>query len=325
MKFLASVPVRIFLVCWIVFSIHFATNIVREHYPAFSLIGDGDLYLDEYEGFHADIFVHTNGHAVVGNQIAGSLPAVPPLLVFDPALDALQEWTLAQQETGDGPVTEYRTALPNRQDFFAKVQAQGLSLRFGASAFITSAFCMAPLTAWFVVLFFRTLRRRGIPEPRAIGFAFLFAFGTPIFYRAAHLVHNQFLMMVVFGAFLLLWRTEEGPVPRRRVLGAGFLAGTCLALDYAGVIPLLWLYAYLGLPRWQELGGDLAAFRQSFVESLWFVAASVPPVCFLWWTQYVMYGNPFLPGQMYQQENAYTGEGVRGMTLPNVEVDDNDS
>jgi hypothetical protein len=315
-RWLASVRWRLFLVCWIVFSVHFATNVVREHYPAFSIVEDGDLYLDEYEGFHADIFVHTNGHAVVGNQVLGSLPAVPPLLLFDPALDALQEWTLAQREAGGAPVTEYRTGLPNRQDFFAKVNERGLSLRFGAATFLTSAFCMAPLTAWFVVLMFNVLRRRGIRQDHATLLAFVFAFGTPIFYRAAHLVHNQFLMMVVFGLFLLLWRSEEeDEVSNRRVAWAGFLAGSCLALDYAGIIPLLAFYGYLLFPRWAK-HGFLAAFRSSFA----YVAASVPPVLFLWWTQWIMYGNPFLPGQMHQQENAYTGEGVRGMTLPNLEV-----
>ena len=77
MRALASVRLRIFLVCWIGFGVHFATNVVREHYPAFSIVEDFDLYLDEYEGFHADIFVLPNGHAVQGNQVAGSLPAVP--------------------------------------------------------------------------------------------------------------------------------------------------------------------------------------------------------------------------------------------------------
>ena len=162
MGWLASVRWRLFLVCWIVFTVHFATNVVREHYPAFSIVEDGDLFLDEYEGFHADIFVHTNGHAVVGNQVLGSLPAVPALLLFDPALDAIQEWTLARREAGTAPVEEYRTGLPNRQDFFAKVRERGLELRFGAATFVTSAFCMAPLSAAFVVLMFGVLRRRGI-------------------------------------------------------------------------------------------------------------------------------------------------------------------
>ena len=303
--------------CWIVFTIHFATNIVREHYPAFSIVEDGDLYLNEYEGFHADIFVHTSGNAVVGNQIAGSLPAVPPLLLFDPALDALQDWTLAQRDRGGAPAGEYRTPLPNRQDFFAKVEERGLQLRFGAAAFVTSAFCMAPLTAAFVVLMYGVLLRRGIPGPRAVGFALLFAFGTPVFYRVAHLVHNQFLMMVVFGAFVLLWRPprDEAPVAPRNVAWAGFLAGTCLALDYAGVIPLLALFAYLFVPRWQEAG-----FSVSLRENWRFVAASVPPVVFLWWTQWVMYGHPFLPGQVYQQENQFTSEGMRGMSWPDPGV-----
>ena len=37
MRFLASVRVRLFLVSWAVFTLFFATNVVREHYPAFTL------------------------------------------------------------------------------------------------------------------------------------------------------------------------------------------------------------------------------------------------------------------------------------------------
>ena len=38
MKFLASRETRLFLVAWILYSVHFATNVVREHYPAFSIV-----------------------------------------------------------------------------------------------------------------------------------------------------------------------------------------------------------------------------------------------------------------------------------------------
>jgi len=317
MRWLVDVRWRLFLVCWIVFSVHFATNVVREHYPAFSLVEDGDLFLDEYAGFHADIYLGPRGHHVVGNQIAGSLPAVPPLLLFDPALDALQAYSLSRLDEGEGGDAEYATDRPNRAAFFRKVREQGLELRFGAATAITSVFCMAPLTAGAVVFFFAVLRRRGVREPRAVAIALLFAVGTPLFYRSAHLVHNMFFMMAIFGCFWLLWAKpeEEEPLPPGRIAWAGFLAGLGLALDYAGAVTLLAFYGYLLFPRWKAVG-----FKQAFVESLPFVLGSVPPVLFLWWTQWVMYGNPFLPGQTYQQENAYTAAGWRGMTLPSLEV-----
>lgn len=87
MKRLASRRWRIFLVAWIVYSVHFATNVVREHYPAFSVAEHGTFRVDDYQGFHSDIFVHRDGHAVIGNQVLVSVLAAIPLFVFDPILD----------------------------------------------------------------------------------------------------------------------------------------------------------------------------------------------------------------------------------------------
>ena len=49
MQFLRSRRWRIFLIVWMVYSLHFATNVVREHYPAFSLAEHGTLRVDEYQ------------------------------------------------------------------------------------------------------------------------------------------------------------------------------------------------------------------------------------------------------------------------------------
>jgi hypothetical protein len=134
------------------------------------------------------------------------------------------------------------------------VKEQGLDLRFGASTLVSWFFCMAPLSALFVVLFYGILRQRDVPRERAL----LLGFGTPIFYRTAHLSHNMFLMITTFGCFWLLCPrpADALPLSPKRVYWAGFLGGWCLALDYAGVIPLLCLYAYLILER--ALGGSVA-------------------------------------------------------------------
>ena len=49
---------RVFLTCWILLAAHFATNIAREHYPAFSLAERGTLQVDPYLGLHSDLFEH---------------------------------------------------------------------------------------------------------------------------------------------------------------------------------------------------------------------------------------------------------------------------
>ncbi len=329
MKFLASRKLRIFLICWIVFTIHFATNVVREHYPAFSLLEDGDLELDEYIGFHSDIFWHEksvtgpNGeeervqHAYVGNQITGSLPALLPLFVFSPVLDRLEEHSLARlAERPEPRAADFASEYPNRVRFMRLVREQGLDLRFGAATAVTSAFCMAPLCALLVIMIYGFLLGRGIDRNRATGLAFLFAFATPIFYRAAHLNHNVFLTVTVFLTWLLTASDEDdAELPPWRLLGGGFMAGLGVALDYAGVIPLLCFYACWGVRRWRAVG-----FARAFGSSLYYVLGSIPPVAFLCWTQKIMYGAWFQPGQAHMPPVNYSDQGWHGMTLPDPRI-----
>ena len=319
MRWLASVKVRLFLVCWIVYSAFFATNVVREHYPAFALIERGDWICDRYEGFHADLFRHTDGHVYTGNNVVGSLIAVPPLLAFDPVLDALEERSQAKlAESGGAVDATYDTKYPLRQALFRKVKQAGLDLRFGAATAITSTFLMAPLCAALVVLVFSTLVARGIARERATWLAFLFAFATPVFYRSAHLNHNVFLMLALFGAFLLLWPRPGQPesLSTARRAWAGFLCGMAIALDYAGVVPagVLALYFVATRARGAGLGSALR-------ECVPCVLAALPPLLFLLGTQWSMYGDPFTPGQLVMpRQNEYVDVGARGIMLPSGEV-----
>jgi len=318
MNALASIKVRIFLTCWVIFSLFFATNVVREHYPAFSLIERGDWVCDDYAGFHADIFEHTDGHWYVGNNVLGSLIAAVPLALFDPLLDRLEAYSKRQlAENPEPPDTSYDTKYPLRREMFRKVKLAGLDLRFGASTVITSVFLMAPLSGLLVVLMFHLLRQRGVEERRALWLTMLFAFATPIFFRTAHLNHNMFLMEALFGAFCLLWmRPGTGTAPSlARRLGAGFLCGTAFALDYAGIVPagVLALYFVCGRAR-------TAGWKQSLAEAVPCVLAAVPPVLFLLGTQWAMYGNAFTPGQFVMREVNYTDHGLRGIGIPTFEV-----
>jgi hypothetical protein len=297
---------------------HFATNVVREHYPAFALIERGTFWVDDYRGFHSDIFVHPNGHAVVGNQVLVSALAAVPLFVFSPVLDALQRYSLAKIAAEGVTDAEYRIDKPMRRDFFRLVKERGLDLRFGAATVVTSVFFMAPLTALFLVFFYRVLRLRGVDADHASGVSLLLGFGTPLFYRATVLGHNFFVMFAMFLAFFLLW-VRPGlafPVSTRNRFLAGFFAGVTLATDYVGVLILPLLYGYLVIPR-----AASASWKVAIRESLVMVVGSIPPILFLLYSQWSMYGNAFLPGQYWMpNQNAYVTVGARGFTLPDPDL-----
>ena len=314
---LAGRGARVFVVSWILYAVHFTTNVVREHYPAFTIAEHGTLFVDEYQGFHADIFVHSNGHSVIGNQVFVSVLAAVPLFIFDPVLDALEDYRRTTIARDGVRPEEYRIDKPLRRQFFELVKARGLDLRFGAATVVTSVFFMAPLTAAFLVLFQRVLRRRGLDADKATVLTFLLGFGTPLFFRTSTLNHNMFVMFGMFASFAILWRAPGvEPVSSRRLAVAGLLAGTTLATDYIGVIILPLLFAYVVLDRVRSTSPAVA-----LRESLPFVAGTLPPIAFLLYSQWAMYGNPFLPGQAWMpDQNIYVGEGMRGFTLPELLV-----
>ncbi len=307
---------RLFITAWLVFGLHFATNIVREHYPAFSVVEKGTFQVDEFEGFHPDIFRHTDGHAYIGNQVAPSLVAAVPLILFDPALEKLQEYREENPVPADKQ-HEFDTEYPRRAAFLAKVRAANLDLRFGGAAVVTSVFLMAPLLAWFVVYLLRMMQSAGVSDRKALVLALLAAFATPIFYRAAHLNHNVFLMIVIFLSFALLWNNGNSKVPWsvKTLAVSGFFSGVALAFDYAGVVPLVCFFAWVVLSQLRHLG-----WREGLVRSWPFVLGTFPPVAFLLFSQWKMFGDPFLPGQFWMPDVNYTDQGWRGFGWPRVDI-----
>jgi hypothetical protein len=317
-RWLASRAFRLGVIAWIIYSVHFATNVVREHYPAFALAEHGTFRVDEYQGFHSDIFVHRDGHSVIGNQVLVSALAAIPLLVFDPVLDALEAHRLRQIADQGVTSAEYRTDKPMRVEFFRLVRERGLDLRFGAATAVTVVFFMAPLTAVFLALFYKLLRWRGLTPEDSTGLTLLLAFGTPIFFRTTGLNHNMFVLYFSFASFALLWwgRGTDGAVPLGSRVLAGLAAGLVIATDYIGVIMAPVLYGYLVIPR------KVSSNWATAIREAWpFVLGSAPALAFLFYSQWAMYGNPFLPGQYWMpDQNIYTNEGMRGFTLPDVEL-----
>ena len=312
----------LFASCWLVLTVHFATNIAREHYPAMALAEHGTFAVDEYLGLHPDIFVAPNGHAYINNNPGVSMLAAVPLFLARPVLNAAAEYGRRRLAASGGQVSAaYDDPRPNRQRFYRQVRERGLDVKFGVVSAVTVVFFMAPLTALAGVVFYDLLRRLHLSQRRALLYAFLLVLGTPLFFRAGYLNHNQTLGLMVFFAFVLLWQPgqHDGRPAPVRLAAAGALGGFAVLCDYSAAVPLLFLFSYAVLrlafaPPARGRLPSLLAGSATFAASATFFLA----VLFAY--QWVAFGSPWRPAQVLMPDTTYSGQGFRGMSWPAADL-----
>ncbi|PWT88130.1 MAG: hypothetical protein C5B54_11120 [Acidobacteria bacterium] len=291
---LRSTRIRLFLTCWLVFCLHFATDFVREHYLVLAIVEDHSFHLDKYIGLHADIFnVPGRGATMAANPGASMIAAVPYFLLH-PIADQISA-KYSKQTTPNENAT-YQHPIHARAEFYKLVHERNLEIKFGLVGIITMFFCMAPLTALCVVVMFQALQRSGFSYKESLTFSFVFAFGTPIFFRTGYLSHNWMLGIFVFIAFVSLWQQPT----MRKSAGAGVLCGLAFLCDYSGLIPLIFLAAYCWI-------------KQGHKHFLAFICGAFPAIALLWFYQWQCFGNPFSPPQHYMPPgNPYATMGYHG-------------
>jgi hypothetical protein len=304
---------RLFVTCWLIFVLHFATDIVREHYLSFSLAEDYSFRMDKYLGFHVDIF-DTPGHgAHIGNNPGVSLVGAIPYWLCRPIIDPLVAAINARRAAG-APVTAiYDDPRPRRVEFYRKVREQGLDVRFGLAAGVIQALFMAPMSALSAVLMLRTLSAVGLATRTALAGAFLYALGTPIFFRTAYLNQNVFIAHLLLIGFIALWRPHGFPAWRDRTacLVAGVMGGYSLLSDYSGALVLAWLGLYAACRAWQSGG-----WRRAWKDSGWYAAGAAAPLLMLFFYQWRAFGSPWYPGQHYMPPVEWIDIGYKGVSWP---------
>src|SRR4030095_6887391 len=241
-----GIAVRLFLTCWFIYGLHFATNSVREIYPALSLGDHLSFDVSEYEGLHPDIFA-LPGHGVfINNNPGASIVGAVPYLLARPVLDRLVERSKQARATTTQPPDTYASPYPMAQEFYRRARERGLDVKFGLAAGVIQAFAMAPLSALSVVVMFYVLLNLQSSRRIAVWLSLLYAFATPVFFRTGQLNQNLLLGHCAFFAFVLLWRpwdTSEGQRAPNYFL-AGLLCGWTVVLDYSGIVVLAGLSGY---------------------------------------------------------------------------------
>ena len=312
---LTAVPFRLFLTCWIIFSLHFGTNFVREHYLVVSMVEDGTFRLDPYADMHVDIFETPEHGAHHGANPGASMIAAIPYFFFSPIVDQIVAAT--RPDPGDNVSAVYEDPREARRVFYQQARERGLDIRFGLVGIITLVFCMAPLSALSAVVMYRLLLVLGVPRHVVVWLALLYAFGTPIFFRTHYLNQNLMVGLFAFFAFVLLWKSEILPIltGRWRLGVAGFLSGLAVLCDYSGLVVLAVLGCYI-----LALGYERGQGRQMIAEAIPFSLGAAGPILVLWFYQWASFGFPFYPPQHYMPPVAGIEVGYQGVGFPTLEL-----
>jgi hypothetical protein len=313
-----GIAVRLFLTCWLVYALHFATNIVREIYPALALGDHFSFRVDEYANMHPDLFEKEGYGWHIGNNPGASMLAAIPYALARPIIDPIvNRVQAARAASGQLEPPGYNSPWPMAREFYRESWRRGFDVKFGLGAFVMHFFCMAPSSALGVVAMFWLLRVMCRSDRTATWLALLYAFGTPVFFRTGFLNHNLMLGTFAFMGFVAMWNpsgSERWSSSTRALLG-GLAGGTALLFDYSGVVFLAGLGAYLVITQWRA-GGLPAALH----HGLWYAAGAAAPIALLWFYQWRAFGHPLYPGQHWMPPVEWSDLGYQGYGGPRFEL-----
>jgi len=315
-----SNAVRLFLTCSIIFLLHFATNTVREIYPALSLGERFSFDVSEYNGMHSDIFEVPGRGVFINNNPGASMMGAVPYFVLHPIVNRVVDRVNAQRAATDtnSQTQSYNSIYPMAREFYERARERGFDIKFGLGAAITDALVMVPFSALSVLLMYWVLLHL-IRKPRiALLLSLAYAFATPVFYRTAQLNQNLLLAHFAFFSFVLLWRPGSENTDRDSTpffFLAGLCAGWTVVLDYSGLVTLavLTVYAFV---KWRALPSDERSFAQ--IGRFGFGVAICAAILMAY--QWSSFGNPILPAQSYMPSASFTDVGYRGFSLPSFDL-----
>ena len=308
---------RLFVTCWIIYGLHFATNTVREIYPALALGDYMSFDVAEYNGLHPDIFEIPGRGVFINNNPGASILGAVPYVVARPLIEKIVDHVRRVRAASPDSIPRYNTPFPLVREFYRKATERGLDVKLGLAAAVMQSLLMAPLSAFSVVLMFRILLSLIGSVRTALFLALLYGFATPVFYRTAQLNQNLLVAHFALFAFAALWRPWDdswNPRPRHYLL-AGLLAGWTVVLDYSGIVTVLAVALYAFIFRtWRILDPKWRT------NVLWYGSGVTCAIAVLFAYQWLSFGHPLYPAQSYMPAAAYSDLGYRGMDWPKLDL-----
>lgn len=252
-----------------------------------SIVDRGSLNIDPLARFTGDVAV-AHGHYYADKAPGLSFAAVP--------LYALLKWTIL----GGHPYTSLFTVpVAQRTDFFVR--------------YIQTVALAAVPTGVLVALLYTFLARFGLSGKARAAVALTYGLGTIARPFAGELFSHQLSALLVFSAFVLLYRVRHGEGDSRMAAVAGLLLGYAIITEYPVALIALVLGVYaVTIP---ERGRRLAA---------WLAAGALP--CLLLGAIYntLTFGGPLSVGYGRlagpQQFRVGQARGVFGVTYPHLDA-----
>ncbi len=307
---------RIAVTVALVYGIHFATNVVRETYPAVTLADSGTFRVDPYLGLHPDLFDFPGRGAFINNNPGASILGSAPYALAKPAFDAL--FRRYPSLIAPKPPATYDDPRPNRTRFMNEARARGVDVKLGLAAASMHSWLMVPLAALSVVVMFRLLLGRLGDTRLACLLALLYAFATPVFFRSAFLNQNLLMGHAVFFAFAPL--RGFGPTPKplttRSLLAAGALLGLGIVCDYSGASMALAFGLWVMAVGWSDRRSPWQAVKAGG----YLLVGALPVLAVLWGYQAAAFGNPWLPAQAYMPSTELSHLGWFGFLPPQAHL-----
>ncbi|HJU88861.1 MAG TPA: hypothetical protein VJ672_05680 [Gemmatimonadaceae bacterium] len=312
-----GVAVRLFVTVWLVYAIHFSSNVVRESYLAVALGEKLSVRVDEYLGLHPDLFEIPGRGGYINNNPGASMLGAIPYAAARPFMAAL--FRVKPELVRPKPPATYDDARPNRQRFMNLARERGLDVKLVLAALSMHLGLMAPLAALAAVVMFMFLGVRLGDSRLALWLALLYAFGTPIFFRSAFLNQNAIVAHCVLFAYVLLAGIRPraiGETPSsRQVMGAGALLGLALLTDYSALPFIIAFGVWMLVMSWRT-GGASRSARAALDMSL----GAVVPIALLLAYQWAAFGSPWFPAQRYMPATFLSVRGWNGFSVPSLEL-----
>jgi len=95
--------IRLGISCWLVYSLHFATNMVRENYLALAIGDSLSFRVDPYANLHDDIFEHPGYGWHIGSNPGASMLGAIPYAAARPLIDRIVARVQRNRAGASGP------------------------------------------------------------------------------------------------------------------------------------------------------------------------------------------------------------------------------